>query len=36
VSIHKWHLLSQYGVLRGFAPAACKKAILDVAMLRLR
>jgi len=36
VSIHKRHLLSQYGVLRGFAPAACKEPILNVAMLRLR
>jgi hypothetical protein len=36
VSIHKWHLLARYGVLRGFAPAACEKSVLNVALLRLR
>lgn len=34
VSIHKWHLLPQCCVLRGFAPGASKKVILDVALLR--
>ncbi|OEU46817.1 MAG: hypothetical protein BBJ60_09815 [Desulfobacterales bacterium S7086C20] len=36
VSIHKWHILAQYGVLRGFAPVAYEKVILDAALLRLR
>jgi hypothetical protein len=34
VFIHKWHLLPRGGVLRGFAPAACEKAVLDVSRLK--
>ena len=36
VSIHKRHILARCSVLRGFAPAACEKSVLSVALLRMR